>query len=109
MFARHVTIKLRPDSVVSLARVIEAEIIPLLREQAGFLDLVTLVSPDCADAVVITFWDKRESEEAFNRTQNPEVLTILLEVIEGTPKVDFFEVINVFAAQNLKEHSLSQS
>ena len=94
MFARQVSLKLRPDSVARFAHVLAAEVIPLLRKQAGFADQVTLVSPGCAEAVFITFWDKQESEEAFNRMQNPEVAKSLLEVVEGAPKVKVFEVID---------------
>ena len=94
MYARQVSMKLRPDSVTKFAHVIAAEVLPLLRRQAGFEDQLTLVSPGCTDAVFITFWDKQESEEAFNRMENPEVAKSLLGVIEGTPKVEVFEVID---------------
>jgi heme-degrading monooxygenase HmoA len=94
MFARHVAIKLKEDSITKFARVIKTKVAPLLRKQEGFVNQVVLVSPERAEAIVITFWDKKESEEAFNRTQNPEVLRRLLEVIEGDPKVNLFEVIN---------------
>ncbi|MCI0488888.1 MAG: hypothetical protein L0229_20040 [Blastocatellia bacterium] len=93
MFARHVSMRLRADSVIEFARVIEAEVIPLLREQEGFLDQVILLSQESAEAIVITFWDRKESEEAFNRTRSPRVSRSLLEVIEGSPKIDIFEVI----------------
>ena len=91
MFARHVTMKLRADSVTKFAVVIETEVIDLLRRQPGFADQITLISPERAEAVFITFWETRESEEAFKRTRNPEVLEKLLDVIEGSPQVDLFE------------------
>ena len=92
MFARHVTMRLRADSVTRFARIMDTEVLPLLRRQAGFLDQITLVSPERAEAAVITFWHTKESEEAFNRTDNPEVLKKLLDVIEGSPRIDLFEV-----------------
>ncbi|HEX5734888.1 MAG TPA: antibiotic biosynthesis monooxygenase [Blastocatellia bacterium] len=94
MFARHVTMRLRADSVTRFAVVIETEVIDLLRRQPGFVDQITLISPENAEAIVITFWQTRESEEAFNRTQNPEVLEKLLNVIEGTPQINLFEFVN---------------
>ena len=94
MFARHVTMRLRADSVTKFAIVIETEVIDLLRRQPGFVDQVTLISPESAEAIVITFWETRESEEAFNRTQNPEVLEKLLGVIEGSPQINLFELVN---------------
>ena len=91
MFARHVTMRLRADSVTKFAVVIETEVIDLLRRQPGFVDQITLISPERAEAIFITFWETRESEESFNRTENPEVLEKLLGVIEGSPRVDPFE------------------
>ncbi|HET9531253.1 MAG TPA: antibiotic biosynthesis monooxygenase [Blastocatellia bacterium] len=95
MFARHVSIRLRADSIPRFIRVITSEVVPLLREQKGFLDQIIFLSPDRPEALVITFWDDRESEEAFDRTLNPEVTRSLSEVIEGSPKVERFEVINL--------------
>jgi heme-degrading monooxygenase HmoA len=100
MLARHVTMTLRADSLTRFTRVIETRVIPLLREQEGFLDQITLISPERAEAIVITFWENKDSEEAFNRTRNPEVLRGLLEVIEGTPKVDLFEVASIVSNSN---------
>jgi heme-degrading monooxygenase HmoA len=94
MFARHVTMRLRADSVTKFARVIETEVIDLLRGQPGFVDQVILISPESAEAIVITLWLTKESEEAFNRTRNPEVLEKLLNVIEGSPQINRFESVN---------------
>ncbi len=93
MFARHVTIRLRADSLTKFVRVMENSVTPLLREQEGFLDQITLISAERTEAVVISFWDSKESEETFDRTRNPEVLSRLLEVIEGDARVELFEVV----------------
>jgi heme-degrading monooxygenase HmoA len=93
MVARHVTIRLKADSVAKFARIVETKVTPLLRQQEGFLNHYTLLSLQRAEAVVITLWENKEMEEAFVRTQNPELLKSLLEVIEGTPKVELFEVM----------------
>ena len=86
--------RLRADSVTKFAVIIETEVIDLLRRQPGFLDQITLISPERAEAIFITFWEARKSEEAFNRTENPEVLEKLLDVIEGSPQVNLFEFAN---------------
>ena len=46
MFTRHVTMKLRANSVSEFTRIIENEIIPLLRKQKGFRDEVTFVASE---------------------------------------------------------------
>jgi hypothetical protein len=43
MFARHVSMILKPNSLAEFTRTIENEIIPLLRKQKAFKDEITLV------------------------------------------------------------------
>jgi heme-degrading monooxygenase HmoA len=94
MFTRHVTIKLKANSAAELTRTIEKEILPLLRKQKGFRDEITLVAPERSEAVALSFWDTQEGAEAYNRTGYPEVLKALSKVLEGSPKVQTFEVSN---------------
>jgi len=39
-------------------------------------------------------WDNRVNAEAYNRETYPEVAKILARVVEGTPKVETYEVAN---------------
>jgi hypothetical protein len=57
MFARNVSIRLKPDSVAEFTRTLENEVIPLLRKQQGFQDEITLVVPGGTEAVGISVWD----------------------------------------------------
>lgn len=92
MFARHVTMKLKANSVVELPRIIESEVLPVLRKQKGFLDEISFVSPERSLAVGISLWDTKEDAEAYNRAGYPEVLKTLSKVLEGTPTVETFEL-----------------
>jgi heme-degrading monooxygenase HmoA len=94
MFTRHVTIKLKANSAAEFARVIENEIIPLLRKQKGFRDEVTFVVPERSEAIALSFWDTKEDAEAYNRTGYQEVLKTLSKVVEGDPKIETYEVAN---------------
>ena len=94
MFNRHITMQLKANSAVELTRIIEKEIIPLLRKQKGFRDEVTLVAAERLEAVADSFWDTNEDAEAYNRTGYPEVLKSLSKVVDGTPRVVTFEVSN---------------
>jgi len=94
MFTRHVTIKLKANSAAEFTRVIENEILPLLRKQKGFRDEITFVAPERSEAVANSFWDTKEDAEAYNGTGYQEVLKTLSKVVEGTPKVETFEVAN---------------
>jgi len=94
MYTRNVSMKLKANSAQEFTRTLENEVIPVLRKQKGFKDEITLVAPERNDAVAISFWDKKEDAEAYNRERYPEVLKTLSKVVDGTPKVESFEVAN---------------
>ena len=94
MFARHVTMKLKANSVVELPRIIESDVLPVLRKQKGFRDEIAFVSPERSLAVGISLWDTKEDAEAYNSAGYPEVLKTLSKVLEGTPTVETFDVAN---------------
>ena len=94
MFARHVTMKLKSNLVVELPRIIESDVLPLLRKQKGFRDEISFVSPERSLAVGISLWDTKEDAEAYNGAGYPNVLKTLSKVLEGTPTVETFEVAN---------------
>jgi len=86
--------KLKANSAPEFTRTLEKEILPLLRKQKGFQDEISFVAPERNEAVAISFWDKKENAEAYNREKYPEVLKALSKVVEGTPRVETFEVAN---------------
>ncbi len=94
MYTRNVSLKVKGNSVPEFTRTLENEVIPMLRKQKGFRDEITLVAPERNEAVAISFWDRKEDAEAYNREKYPEVLKILSKVVEGTPTVESFEVAN---------------
>ena len=94
MFARHVSMKLKANSAPEFSRIIENKILPLLRTQKGFRDEITLVAQERSLAIGISLWDAKEDAEAYSRTAYPEVAKTLLEVVDGTPTVETFEVGN---------------
>jgi heme-degrading monooxygenase HmoA len=94
MIAREVTMNLKADSQVKFTRKLEEEIIPLLHLQKGFKDEITLVKSGGRKAVAISLWDSKENADMYNSTKYPEVIKDMTDVIEGTPKVETFEVSN---------------
>jgi len=94
MFAREVTMDLKPNSQARFTQTIEKEIIPLLRVQSGFKDELTFVGPGGRKAVAISLWDQKENAEAYNRATYSQVLKTLEGVVEGTPQVETYEVSN---------------
>ena len=94
MFARNVSMRLKPNSIQEFTRTFENEVLPLLRKQKGFQDELTFVVQGGSEAVGISLWDQKESAETYARGTYPQVLTTLSKVLEGTPKVQAYEVSN---------------
>ena len=94
MFISQATLSLKENSASEFTRLIEKQIIPLLRMQKGFCDEVTFVAPERSEAIASSLCNTKENAEAYSRTVYPQVLKALLEVVEGTPLVKTFELSN---------------
>jgi len=94
MFARRVSMELKPNSSAELTQKLESEVIPMLRKQKGFQDEITFVATGGAKAFGISLWDKSESADTYNRETYPEVVKLLAKFVEGTPRIDTYEVSN---------------
>jgi hypothetical protein len=94
MFARKVSMHLKPNSIAEFTQRLEKEVIPLLRKQKGFQDEITFVAPSGTQAFGISLWERAENAEAYNRGTYPEVTRLLATVVEGTPQVETYEVSN---------------
>ncbi len=94
MYARNVSIHLKPNSVTEFTQTLEKDILPLLRKQSGFKDELTFLAEGGRDAVAISLWDRKESAEQYSRDTYPQVLKGLMALVEGTPEVRAYEVGN---------------
>ena len=92
MFARSVTMRIKPNSVADLNKTVEKEILPLLQKQKGFRDELTLVASNGTEVMGISLWDQKQDAETYQGTTYPEVQKLLSRVIEGTPQVQTYEV-----------------
>lgn len=94
MFARIVSIHLKPGAGTEFSHTIEKKILPLLRKQKGFRDEVTFITSGGEDVVAISLWDQRQHAEAYSTTVYPEVIQELSKIIDGTPRIQTYEVAN---------------
>jgi len=94
MYARSVSFHLKPGRSAEFTRLLDKDVIPVLRKQKGFQDEIALVAAGGADAVGISVWDLKESAETYARGAYPGVLKALEQVVEGTPQVQTYEVSN---------------
>lgn len=94
MFARKVSVRLKTNSSVAFIKMIEDDTIPTLRKHPGFQGAVTLLALGGTETVAISFWDSNESVNAYANSGYSEVMKNLNKFIEGTPKVQVYEVAN---------------
>ena len=94
MFARHVVVRLKAKAAPEFTRLMEKEVIPMLRKQKGFLDEIVFISPDLTEAVGNSFWETQADAEAYSRKGYPEVIKSLGTVVAGMPTVGTANVSN---------------
>lgn len=93
MFARKLSVHLKPNTLADFTKTLENNIVPLLRKQAGFKDEITFAVPGGTDVLAISLWDTQKSAENYNNNIYKDVLKMLASVTDGTPKVETTEVL----------------
>lgn len=94
MFARKLSIHLKPNTIDEFTKTVENDIVPLLRKQAGFQDEITFAAPGGTDVLAISLWDTQKNAENYDNHTYKDVLAMLKSVVEGTPTVGTNEVLN---------------
>jgi len=94
MFVRKVMAALKPNSISKFSLLMEQEIIPMLRKEKGFQDELAFFAPSEDAVTTITLWDEASSAQAYSKGTYVEVLGKLASLIEGTPRVDTYELVN---------------
>ena len=89
-YARNVHLQIKNGQNAEFDRVIKSDVLPLLRKQKGFQEELTLVNPK--GALAISIWEDRTSADEYSTNTYPTVLQKLNPVLEGTPRVETFEV-----------------
>ena len=93
MFARKLSIHLKPNTVAEFTKTLEQNVIPLLRKQRGFKDEIIFSTAGSPDVLAISLWDNKQNAEAYDGNGYKDVLKMLEKVIEGTPKIGSTEVL----------------
>ena len=89
-----VSFHLKPGHEAAFIQILDKDIIQVLRKQKGFQDEIAFVTPGGTDAVGISVWDLKENAETYARGAYSAVLKALEQVLEGTPRVQTYEVSN---------------
>jgi heme-degrading monooxygenase HmoA len=92
MFARIVSLDLRPNTHKQFSELFEKHILPALRKQQGFKDEILLVDPGAPRVVAISTWETKENAEAYAGKAYPDAVKSLAEVLEGVPDVRTYQL-----------------
>ena len=94
MFARSVSLRLKPNTLTEFTRIIETEVLPVLRKQPGFQNEITFNTPGSPDVIAMSLWESNEQMEAYNSGAYSDVLKSLEKVLDGAPRVKARTVIS---------------
>jgi heme-degrading monooxygenase HmoA len=93
MFTRVVEVSTKPGKSHELANTINEKVLPILRQQAGFIDETVLTSETEPNRVMaLSFWKTKEDADRYQREQFAKVTEILSNQIESPPAVRTFNV-----------------
>jgi hypothetical protein len=94
VFARHLSLHLKPNSVVEFTGIYESQVLPLLRTQAGFQDVTLFAGASGKDISAISIWDTRENAELYATRGFPDAVKLFDKVLDGAPRVRISEVLH---------------
>jgi steroid delta-isomerase-like uncharacterized protein len=94
MFARNVSIRLKPGKLNEFTRTFDQEVLSILRKQPGFREEITFASPGEMELIAISLWDTKEQADAYNASAYPKVLQAVNDMLDGAPRVQNLNVIS---------------
>ena len=93
MFTRLVEIKAQRGKADEVVNLIQDKVLPILRQQNGFVDEIALVSTTQPDRVIgMSFWRTQEDAERYHRENFPKISELLRPHIQGAPEVQNFNL-----------------
>jgi heme-degrading monooxygenase HmoA len=93
MFTRVVEIITKTGKSHELANAINEKVLPILRQQTGFLDETVLTSNMESNRVLaLSFWRTKEDAERYHKEQFPKINDMISHLVESTPVVRTFNV-----------------
>jgi hypothetical protein len=95
MFARNVSLRLKPNTLKEFTVAFEREVLPILRKQGGFRDEFMLAVDTAATHVnAISLWDTKEQADAYDIAIFPGIVQDLDRFFGAPPKVRVTTVIS---------------
>jgi heme-degrading monooxygenase HmoA len=101
MFSRVVAVTTKPGKAGELSKTIRDKILPILKNQPGFVDVVLLVSNTEPDQVLaLSFWRTQQDAERWTHEQFPRINELISHLVESAPVSRTFNV-DTFTGHNM--------
>ena len=98
MYARILEIAPRPDKKEELINALNQEIVPILKQQSGFLETLAFVPENKTDRIVsITFWTEKRFAEKYAKESYPKVEQIMKPFLEVPITVKTYTVESILS------------
>jgi hypothetical protein len=92
MFARMLTMDVKPGKASSLAAAVEEKVLPTLRKFQGFRDQLTMLSPDGRKMVAMSFWDSAPQAGAYESQGWPAVIDVYRPFADSAPVLTTYDL-----------------
>ena len=93
MFTRVVEVTTKSGKAREVCSTIRDKVLPILRNQNGFVDELTLVSTNDPNRVLaISFWKSKEDAQQYHNQQFQNVTSLIRGQVEGDPQVETYDV-----------------
>jgi hypothetical protein len=93
VFARSISMRLKPNRVAEFTQRLQNEIDPLLRKERGFRGHIAFVVRDGTEAVAISFWDRKQGRISHNDGRC-KALVSLAKLFKSPPNVRVCTISN---------------
>jgi heme-degrading monooxygenase HmoA len=99
MHTRMVQCNVQKQRVNDLRKTLTEEVHPILRKQAGFVDVLETLDADSGQFVCMTLWRTKEDADRFGNSDFNKVAEKLTPLMDGQPTVRSMSVENSTAHQ----------
>jgi heme-degrading monooxygenase HmoA len=94
MFARILNFEVKPEKKEEFVKVVKNEVVPILKKQTGFLEILPFFPEKMKEEKVITIslWTTRSDAERYEREFYPRALDILKPFLTTPVKVNYYKL-----------------
>jgi hypothetical protein len=94
MFARILDCEVKPEKKEEFVKVVKNEIVPILRQQIGFLEILPFFHESMREGKVITIslWATKVDAERYEREIYPKALNILKPFLTTPVNVNYYKL-----------------